>query len=334
MVRDRQFSSVVGPHGSGRGRRVTAPRTREGSAGPARVVTRITTTAEDLRLLDGVCTVSTERADPDAVALVCGPVETVGRAEMDELPGLRLIAVAGAGIDGVDEEEARRRGISIVTCGPVLAEATADVAVGLLIAAARRFVAGDDLVRSGQWQGWEFWGDLGVDISGSVLGIVGYGAIGRSVATRAEALGMRVLHHTRHDTGLAGWVSDLDELLGESQHVSLHVPLTPETWHLIDGRRLALLSPAGVLVNTSRGPVVDEEALADALDTGALFAAGLDVYEHEPVVSERLRRSPRTVLLPHVGSATATVRQRMLRSALLAVRNWLTTGTEDPRPQR
>src|SRR5207302_8300589 len=138
-------------------------------------------------------------------------------------------------------------------------------------------------LRAGRWSDWGMNSHLGRDVHGATLGIVGFGRIGRAVARRGAGFGMRVLHHSRHDTGLAGWVGGLDELLAASDIVSLHVPLTTDTRHLIDARRLGLMKPDAVLVNTSRGPVVDEGALAKALDEGTIFAAGLDVYEREPV---------------------------------------------------
>jgi len=148
-----------------------------------------------------------------------------------------------------------------------------------------------------------------------VLGVVGFGRVGQAVARRAAGFGMEVLHHTRRDTGMVGWRGDLDVLLAESDIVTLHVPLTDETRHLIDARRLALMKRDAVLVNTSRGPVVDEEALAVALEGGTIFAAGLDVYEREPEVHPRLLAAPRTVLLPHIGSATLATRTRMAQVA-------------------
>jgi glyoxylate reductase len=152
-------------------------------------------------------------------------------------------------------------------------------------------------------------------VHGATLGLVGYGRIGQAVERRASGFGMQVLHHTRRDTGQRGYIGDLDRLLAESDVVSLHVPLTEETRHLLDARRLALLRPTAVLVNTARGPVVDEEALAEALERGELFAAGLDVYEREPAVHPRLLAAPRVVLLPHVGSASRATRTRMAQMA-------------------
>jgi glyoxylate reductase len=144
---------------------------------------------------------------------------------------------------------------------------------------------------------------------------VGFGRVGQAVARRATGFGMEVLHHTRRDTGMTGWRGDLDRLLAESDIVTLHVPLTDETRHLIDARRLALMKRDAVLVNTSRGHVVDEKALAVALEEDAIFAAGLDVYEREPEVNPRLLAAPRTVLLPHIGSASLATRTRMAQVA-------------------
>jgi glyoxylate reductase len=159
------------------------------------------------------------------------------------------------------------------------------------------------------------------------LGIVGYGRIGRAVARRAGGFGMRVLHHARGDTGETGYLVDLDELLATSDIVSLHVPGGEPTHHLIDARRLALMKPTAVLVNTARGTVVDERALAEALHRGRLFAAGIDVYEREPEVDPRLLSAPRTVLLPHIGSASQATRTRMATMATTAVATVLAGGT-------
>ncbi|HKF91835.1 MAG TPA: NAD(P)-dependent oxidoreductase, partial [Acidimicrobiia bacterium] len=196
-----------------------------------------------------------------------------------------------------------------------LDETTADLAFLLILAAARRLWEAESDLRAGKWPGWDVDQYLGRDVHGAVLGVVGFGRIGQAVARRAAGFGMEVLHHTRRDTGMVGWRGDLDALLAGSDVVTLHVPLTGETRHLINARRLALMKRDAVLVNTSRGPVVDEEALAVALEDGAIFAAGLDVYEREPEVHPRLLAAPRTVLLPHIGSASVATRTRMARVA-------------------
>jgi glyoxylate reductase len=255
-------------------------------------------------------------SDADAQALICGPMQSVDAAAQARMGQLRVIAVAGAGSDAVDHGAAAARGIPVLTSGEALVESTADVAFGLIIAASRLMHDSEAKLRGGSWEGWRFLPeDLGRDIHGATLGLVGFGSIGRAVARRAGGFGMKVLHHTRNPTGEQGWVADLDELLARSDILSIHVPLHESTRRLIDRRRIGLLKPTAVLVNTARGAVVDEEALAEALHEGRLFAAGLDVYENEPSISPRLLSAPRTVLLPHIGSATLRTREAMLRGA-------------------
>jgi lactate dehydrogenase-like 2-hydroxyacid dehydrogenase len=255
-------------------------------------------------------------SDADAQALICGPMQSVDAAAQARMAQLRVIAVAGAGSDAVDHDAAAARGILVLTSGEALVESTADVAFGLIIAASRLMHDSEAKLRAGSWRGWRFLPeDLGRDIHGATLGLVGFGSIGRAVARRAGGFGMKVLHHTRHPTGEPGWVADLDELLARSDILSIHVPLHESTRRLIDRRRIGLLKPTAVLVNTARGAVLDEEALAEALHEGRLFAAGLDVYENEPSISARLLSAPRTVLLPHIGSATLRTREAMLRGA-------------------
>ena len=252
-------------------------------------------------------------SDGVAVALVCDPTQPVDEAIQERMPGLRVIAVAGAGSDAVDHRRAGARGIAVLTAGEGLVATTADLAFGLIIAACRLMDDGERRLRSGAWEGWRFLEEhLGRDVHGASLGLVGFGAIGRAVAARAAGFQMEVRHHTRHPTGEPGWVGDLDELLAGSDIVSLHVPLTDSTRKLIDARRIGLLKATSVLVNTARGAVIDEEALAHALHAGRLFAAGLDVYDGEPAVSPRLLEAPRIVLLPHLGSATLQARRAML----------------------
>jgi glyoxylate reductase len=225
------------------------------------------------------------------------------------------VANVAVGYDNIDVATATELGIAVCNTPGVLDETTADLAFLLILAAARR--AGDAAadLRARRWTGFHIDEFLGVDVHGATLGLVGYGRIGRAVARRATGFGMPVLHHTRHDTGITGWVADLDELLVSADVVSLHVPLHDETRGLIDARRLALMKPSAVLVNTARGPVVDEEALAVALEDGAIFAAGIDVYEREPEVHPRLLAAPHAVLLPHIGSATEATRRRMAQLA-------------------
>jgi glyoxylate reductase len=201
-----------------------------------------------------------------------------------------------------------------------LDETTADLAFALILAAARLLGQAERDLRAGRWAGWGVGQYLGHDVHGATLGVVGYGRIGRAVARRGEGFGMRVLHHSRHPDGTPGYVADLDELLRQSDVVSLHIPLDDSTRGLVDLERLAAMKPTAVLVNTSRGPIVDEEALAVALEEGRIFAAGLDVFEHEPAVHPRLLAAPRVVLTPHIGSASVSTRTRMARMAAEGVR--------------
>jgi glyoxylate reductase len=197
-------------------------------------------------------------------------------------PRLKVVANVAVGYDNIDLDAAAAHGIAVCNTPGVLDETTADLAFLLILAAARRIWEAESDLRAGKGPVWDIDQYLGRDVHGAVLGVVGFGRIGQAVARRATGFGMEVLHHTRRDTGVIGWRGDLDRLLAESDIVTLHVPLTDETRHLMDARRLALMKRDAVLVNTSRGPVVDEEALAVALDEGTIFAAGLDVYEREP----------------------------------------------------
>lgn len=247
-----------------------------------------------------------------ADGLVCLLTDRVDAAALARGRGrLRVVGNVAVGYDNIDVGAATAAGVAVCNTPGVLDETTADLAFALLLAASRLLSEAEADLRAGRWPGWDIGQYLGQDVHGATLGLVGYGRIGQAVARRAGGFGMSVLHHTRHDTGVSGWVESLDDLLPRCDFVSLHVPLTDATRHLIDARRLALFRPTAVLVNTARGPVVDEDALADALAAGRLFAAGLDVFEREPVVSPRLLAAPRTVLLPHIGSASRATRVRM-----------------------
>jgi glyoxylate reductase len=232
---------------------------------------------------------------------------------------LRVVSVAAVGYDNVDVAEAARLGIVVCNTPGVLDETTADLAFLLILAANRLSSGAEADLRAGRWEGWGISDHLGRDVHGTCLGLVGYGRIARAVARRAEGFAMEVVHHTRRDTGLPGYVGELDQLLSRSDTVSLHVPLSDTTRHLIGPAELARMKPTAVLVNTARGPVVDEGALARALERGELFAAGLDVYDGEPAIRDELLRAPRTVLLPHIGSATTQTRTIMARTASQAV---------------
>jgi glyoxylate reductase len=237
--------------------------------------------------------------------------------------GLKVIANMAVGYDNVDVEAAKKRGIAVTNTPGVLDETTADTAFMLLLAAARRLGESERTLRAGNW---EWWGPklfVGVDVWGKKLGIVGMGRIGQAVARRGRGFGMEVLYHNRSrnenaEKELAARYTDLEELLETADFVSVHTPLTDETRHLIGPGELDKMKPTAVLVNTSRGPVVDEGALADALSEGRIFAAGLDVYEEEPKVHPKLLALENAVLAPHIGSGSQETRDRM---AVLAAEN-------------
>jgi len=232
---------------------------------------------------------------------------------------LRVVANAAVGYDNVDVPAAARLGVAVCNTPGVLDDTTADLAFLLVLAAMRRASDAEADLRAGRWAGWSFTDHLGRDVHGATLGLVGFGRIGRAVARRGAGFGMTVLHHTRHPTGVPGYVARLDQLLGQADAVSLHVPLTGSTRGLIGRRELDLMKPTAVLVNTSRGEVVDEAAVIDALHRGAIFGAGIDVFAHEPAFDPRWATAPHAVLLPHIGSATIETRVRMGRLACQGV---------------
>jgi len=248
---------------------------------------------------------------------------------MDAAPGLRVIGNCAVGFDNVDLAEATRRGIQVSNTPGVLTEATADLAWALLLAVARGVVPADRHVREGRFRGWGPMDFLGRDLCGETLGILGMGRIGQAVARRAAGFGMRVLFTTRSPwTGSPGFpraaapapepaprAVPLDTLLRESDFLSVHVPLTPATVRMIGRRELALMKPTAVLINTSRGRVVDEQALVEALREGTIGGAGLDVYEREPELAPGLAELPNAVLLPHIGSASVGTRRKMAMTA-------------------
>ncbi len=255
-------------------------------------------------------------AAADADALVCVLSDRIDADVLAAGAGrLRVVATVSVGYDNVDLAAAAANNVAVCNTPGVLDDTTADLAFLLILAACRLVGDAERDLRSGRWTGFGITDYLGQDVHAATLGLVGYGRIGQAVARRASGFGMQVLHHARRDTEAPGYVADLDQLLAVSDVVSLHVPLTDDTRQLLDARRLALLKPHAVLVNTARGPVVDEVALADALESGALFAAGLDVYSHEPTVNPRLLAAPRTVLLPHIGSASQATRTEMAQLA-------------------
>ncbi len=245
-----------------------------------------------------------------AVGLVTLLTERIDAEVMDRCPGLRCISNVAAGLDNVDLEEAARRGVQVCNTPGVLTESCADFTWALILGITRRLAEGDRMMRAQAYPGWGPLMMLGMDLQGATLGILGMGQIGQAVARRAEAFGMRVLPWIRGGS--------LQEVLAASDVVSVHLPLTGETRHLLDKVRLAQMKPGSYLINTSRGPVVDEAALGEALASGHLAGAALDVFEREPLVHESLLNSERVLLTPHIASATQATRERM---AMLAVQN-------------
>lgn len=228
-------------------------------------------------------------------------------------PRLRLVAQIAVGLDNVDAAAAARHGVAITHTPGVLTDATADLTMALMLAACRRVVEADRFVRAGRWDVWSLDLMTGMELRGATLGILGLGRIGAAVAHRAEAFGMRI-QHTSRTSGIP-----LQELITTSDVLSLHAPLTTGTWHMIDRRALMAMKPGAVLINTARGPLVDEPYLAEALGDGPLRAIGLDVFEHEPTVPPSLLGRDDVVLLPHIGSATVRTRHRMAAMAVEAV---------------
>jgi glyoxylate reductase len=236
---------------------------------------------------------------------------------------LKILANYAVGYNNIDLAAARQRGLIVTNTPDVLTDATADLSWALILATARRIVEGDALVRSGRWTGWGPTQLLGTEVSGKILGIIGMGRIGQAVAQRAVGFRMQVHYHTRQFMTTASlpreWeYRSLEGLLGEADIMTIHVPLTPNTHHLIGARELALMKPTAFVINTARGPIVDEGALVNALKTGIIAGAGLDVYEQEPAIHPALTELKQVVLLPHLGSATLQARVQM---GLVCLRN-------------
>lgn len=265
--------------------------------------------SERLRGYDGVICLLTDRID---------------RAVLEANPQLAVVANVAVGYDNIDVATAVRLGITVTNTPGVLTETTADLTLALMLAVARRIPESDTFVRSGKWTHWKLVPEqLGVDLHGATLGLFGMGRIGRAVARRAvHGFGMRLLYTSRsalppeEEAQLGATRVDLDELVRSSDVLSLHAPLTPQTRHVIGAKELAAMKPSAILINTARGPLVDEAALADALTQGRLWGAGLDVFENEPHVHPALLPlRERVVFAPHAGSATIQTRRRMARIA-------------------
>ena len=272
----------------------------------------------------------------DAQAAICTLNERLDRDTLAAAPSLRVIANYAVGYNNIDVDAAKARGVVVTNTPDVLTNATADITWALILAVARRVVEGDQLVRQNRWAGWSPTQMLGVDLSGKTLGIIGMGRIGQAVARRAAGFEMTVLYWTRSERPLpsnqTSWQRvPFDELLRRSDFLSLHVPLTPETHHLIAEAALRRMKPTAYRINAARGPVVDEAALVKALREGRLAGAGLDVYEREPEMHPGLRELSQVVLLPHLGSATMETRIKM---GLMCVENVLAVLEGKPAPNR
>jgi glyoxylate reductase len=260
----------------------------------------------------------------DAVAAVTLLTDRVDDAFLAAAPKLEVVANVAVGYNNVDVAACERRGVVVTNTPDVLTDATADLAMALILSVTRRLGEGERLVRSGDPWKWSMFMMLGAGIQGRRLGIVGMGGIGQALATRAKAFGMTIAYHNRSrlgdaiERGLDARYQPLDELLATSDVVSLNCPYTDATHHLIDAAALDRMKPSAYLVNTARGPIVDEGALVDALRSGAIAGAGLDVFEHEPDVHPGLLSLDNVALAPHLGSATVETRGAM---AVLAARN-------------
>jgi glyoxylate reductase len=289
--------------------------------------------AEVMDLLKGSYDVDVQREDrpmerqrlleaiADREGLLSMITDSIDEELLSRAPKLKMIANMGVGYNNIDVAAATRHGIPVSNTPGVLTEATADLAFTLLLAVARRVVEGDKRVRAGEFQFWAPFLFLGREVSGKTLGIIGMGRIGMAVAQRARGFDMPVLYHNRsrfestEEERLKVQYEFLDELLRKSDFVSLHVPLTADTRHLISGKEIALMKSTAYLINTSRGPIVDEQALLTALQAGQIAGAALDVYEKEPALTPGLKELDNVVLLPHVGSATLETRTRMASMA-------------------
>ena len=256
-----------------------------------------------------------------AVTLLC---DRIDEAILSAVPDLKVIANYAVGYDNIDVEAARRAGVKVTHTPGVLTAATAEIAFALLITLTRRIREAERFTREGRFTGWDPLLLRGDELAGRTLGIIGMGRIGRDMAAKCQAFGMRILYHNRRpvsgdvEKALCATYVRLDELFETADVISLHAPATPETRHIIDAAAFSRMKPGAYLINTARGDLVDESALVEALDSGRIKGAGLDVYEREPEITAALFRFDNVVLLPHIGSATVEARDKM---AVMAARN-------------
>lgn len=282
----------------------------------------------DASLLNGLDVTWVQADEPtpagEFVAVVPLLSRWMGGTELKRLPNLRVVANCAVGYNNVDLVAAEMRRVIVTNTPDVLTAATADLTWALILACARRLLAGVELVKAAGWTGWHPQLLLGLELEGATLGIVGAGRIGQAVGKRALGFGMKILYASRapkpeFEAATGARRLELKPLLRESHVVTLHVPKTPETQGMINQDTLALMKPGAILINTSRGELVREEAVAAALEEGRLGGAGLDVFTDEPDIHPRLRAAPRTVLLPHIGSATLNTRRKMAETAVANV---------------
>jgi glyoxylate reductase len=290
-------------------------------------------------LFDAVLNADDKAMDARALAAAVADAEVLVPTITDRIdaaliasagPRLKMIANFGAGVDHIDVEAAHARGIVVTNTPGVLTEDTADMTMALIMAVMRRLVEGAVVAQAGGYSGWSPTWMLGKRLKGAHLGIVGMGRIGQALARRARAFGLVVNYHNRKPVGAtiegelqATYWQSLDQMLAHMDIVSLNCPHTPATYHLMSARRLKLLQPQAILINTSRGEVIDEAAMAALLESGGLGGAGLDVFEHEPVINPRLLNRANVVLLPHMSSATVEARIEMGEKVMINIRTYL-----------
>lgn len=256
---------------------------------------------------------------PGAVAIIADPTVPIDPEVLDRAGDkLEVVANFAVGFDNVDLAACRDRGVTVTNTPDVLTNATAELAAALTFAAARGVTSSEAGLRAGEWRGWDPGASLGLELSGATIGVVGMGRIGQRYAELMRGLGGDFLYTSREpkeqvEVMLGARKVELEQLLRESDVVSLHLPATPQTIHLISTDALTMMKPTAILINTGRGPVVDSDALASALETGEIGGAGLDVYEGEPDVPQSLLDAPNTALTPHIGSATTRARDDMAR---------------------
>ena len=305
------------------------------------VVTRKLPGVVELRLKElfgAELNMTDEAMTPDQLANAVATADVLVSTVTDKIDGrvlahagenFRMIAQFGAGVDNIDVQSATQRGITVTNTPGVLTEDTADMTMGLLLAVPRRMIEGAKAIENDEFKGWTPTWMMGRRITGKRLGIIGMGRIGQAVAKRARAFGMQIHYHNRKPVspsieetlGATYWES-LDQMLSRMDYISVNCPHTPATYHLLSARRLDLIQPHAFIVNTSRGEVIDEAALARALESGAIAGAGLDVFENEPAINPKLKELPNVVLMPHLGSATQEGRIEMGEKVIINIKTF------------